>query len=213
MTPTRRDAMALIALPALHAAWYCGAAAAAPPFSFDEVIALARARAGTPYAPAHETLPARLAAIDYDGWRDIRFRPDAELLSGAFRMPMFHPGFLYKHPVDMSIVRDGRAEGEARPAGARSPPSPHTRRFLVDFAGGDLSCLLREPDRIEAVPSVSRGRIDRHFLVPHPVICGFRAGIDVAVEPGNTTDIRVYLPSGERALTETWTFPWTNELG
>jgi glucans biosynthesis protein len=104
-------------------------------------------------------------------------------------------------------------QGEARPAGARSPAPPHTRRFLVDFAGGDLAYFLRQPDRIELVPSVSRGRIDRHFLIPHPVIGGFRAGIDVAVEPGETSDIRVYLRSGERALSETWTFPWTNELG
>ncbi len=513
MSPTRRDAMALIALPLLQAGWPGGAAATAPPFSFDEVIALARAQAGTPFVPAQKTLPGQLDAISYDAWRDIRFRPEAALLSGAFRMHMFHPGFLYKHPVDISIVLNGRAEpvaynprlfdtgrneftpplpadlgfagfrlhfplnrpgvmdevivflgasyfrvlsrdqryglsaravavgsgeegeefpafthfwvedapagagsitvlaildgpslagayrfviwpgaqtgveveahlfprrrierlgiapltsmffvsendrrfltefrpevhdsdglllhngsgewlwrplrnpprvrissfidksprgfglmqrerefgryedlearydlrpsywveplgdwgegrielvelpagdetednivafwvaahpveegdavvrtwrmrvlgsggdlhsggrvratfqGESRPAGAKSPPPPHTRRFLIDFVGGDLSYFLRQPDRIEIVPSVSRGRIERHFLVPHPVIGGFRAGVDVSVEPGETTDIRVYLRSGERALTETWTFPWTNELG
>ncbi len=510
MNPTRRNAMAILALPLLHAGLTGRAMAASPSFSFDEVIALARARAESPFVPEQKRLPAQLAGIDYDAWRDIRFKPDAALLDGAFRMHMFHPGFLFKHPVDISIVRDGQAEpvaydprlfdtgrnvfspplpaelgfagfrlhyplnrpgvmdevivflgasyfrvlsrdqrygvsargiaigsgqegeefpgftdywvedsppgagsitihaildgpsvagayrfvlwpgaqtgldveahlfprrrierlgiapmtsmffvsendrryltefrpevhdsdglllhngsgewlwrplrnpadvrissffdkvprgfglmqrerdfgryedlearydlrpsywiepqgdwgegrvelvelpgrdetednivafwvgkdpvepgeplvrswkmrvlgsgadlhsggrvratfqGEARPAGAKSAASPHTRRFIVDFTGGELSYFLHKPDLIELVPSVSRGRIDRHFLVPHPVVDGFRAGIDVAVEPGGTTDIRAYLRAGDRALTETWTFPWTN---
>jgi len=32
---------------------------------------------------------------------------------------------------------------------------------------------------------------------------------DVAVAPGETSDLRVYLRAGARCLTETWTFPWT----
>jgi hypothetical protein len=41
----------------LHAGWPGGSVAAAPPFSVDEVTALARARAGTPFGTTHETLP------------------------------------------------------------------------------------------------------------------------------------------------------------
>jgi glucans biosynthesis protein len=37
---------------------------------------------------------------------------------------------------------------------------------------------------------------------------GFRAAIDVKLEPGQSTDLRAFLRAGNRALTETWTYPW-----
>jgi glucans biosynthesis protein len=48
----------------------------------------------------------------------------------------------------------------------------------------------------------------RTFLSPNTHVRGFRAGLDVAVDPGQSSDVRVFLRSGNRALTETWTFPW-----
>ncbi len=90
--------------------------------------------------------------------------------------------------------------GETVTAGAR--------RLIVDFAGGDLAYHLGQPDRIEIVPSVSAGRITRSFLVPNPKTEGFRAFIDVVLEPGQSADLRAFLRSGTKALTETWTYPW-----
>jgi glucans biosynthesis protein len=58
------------------------------------------------------------------------------------------------------------------------------------------------------VPPTPHGRILRTFLTPNAHIRGFRAGVDVAVDPGQSTDLRVFLRSGAKALTETWTFPW-----
>ena len=55
---------------------------------------------------------------------------------------------------------------------------------------------------------MSNGRILRTFLIPNAHTRGFRAGVDVAVDPGLSTDLRVFLRSGAKALTETWTFPW-----
>jgi glucans biosynthesis protein len=37
---------------------------------------------------------------------------------------------------------------------------------------------------------------------------GFRAAIDVQIDPGQTCDLRAFLKAGTKALTETWTFPW-----
>jgi glucans biosynthesis protein len=37
---------------------------------------------------------------------------------------------------------------------------------------------------------------------------GFRGGVDVLIDPGQSCDLRAFLKSGNRALTETWTFPW-----
>ncbi|KAF0126128.1 MAG: periplasmic glucans biosynthesis protein, partial [Xanthobacteraceae bacterium] len=51
----------------------------------------------------------------------------------------------------------------------------------------------------------------RTFLVPNPQTRGFRAGIDVVGEAGQTADLRAFLRTGNKALTETWTFPWKVE--
>jgi glucans biosynthesis protein len=93
--------------------------------------------------------------------------------------------------------------GEAVTAGAR--------RFIVDFAGGDLEYHLRQPEKVEIVPSIAYGRIDRAFIVPNPKTQGFRAFIDIVVEPGQLAEMRAFLRSGDKTLTETWSYPWRAE--
>jgi glucans biosynthesis protein len=100
-------------------------------------------------------------------------------------------------------------QASARASGARGPGVPGIRRFLVDFVGGDLAYFLREPDRVEAEASVSAGTILRTSVMPNVVTEGFRVALDIQLGEGETSDIRLYLRSGQRALTETWTFPWT----
>jgi glucans biosynthesis protein len=48
-------------------------------------------------------------------------------------------------------------------------------------------------------------------VVPNPQTGGFRAAFDVQVPVGETADLRGYLRAGQRALTETWTYPWLAE--
>jgi glucans biosynthesis protein len=96
----------------------------------------------------------------------------------------------------------------ARALGGTESPPPGATRFLIDFGGGDLSYYLSDPSLIEVVATASNGKILRTFLTPNTHTRGFRAGVDVAVEPGQTSDLRVFLRSGSKALTETWTFPW-----
>ncbi|WP_288583805.1 glucan biosynthesis protein G [uncultured Methylobacterium sp.] len=81
-----------------------------PRFRFDEVVRRAKALAGAPFEATLAPLPAPLASLDYDAWRDIRFRPDKALLGdqdGPFRLQLFHLGFLYTRPVVVNVVRDG----------------------------------------------------------------------------------------------------------
>jgi len=52
------------------------------------------------------------------------------------------------------------------------------------------------------------GHVLRAFLAPNAHVRGFRASVDVALAPGQSCDVRVFLRSGVKALTETWTFPW-----
>jgi periplasmic glucans biosynthesis protein len=115
--------------------------------------------------------------------------------------------------MDQSLTPGGRTVATFRvPARALGspdpPPPPGTTRFLIDFSGGDLSYYMSDPSLVETVATASAGRILRTFLTPNTHTRGFRAGVDVAVDPGLSTDLRVFLRAGPKALTETWTFPW-----
>lgn len=98
---------------------------------------------------------------------------------------------------------------QARSLGSSEVVAPGSRRFLIDFSGGDLAYFANEPALVEVVPTSTSGRIIRSFLVPNPHIGGFRAAIDIELPQGQSTDLRAFLKAGSRALTETWTFPWT----
>ncbi|GGC63691.1 glucan biosynthesis protein [Chelatococcus reniformis] len=82
------------------------------PFGYDDVIRRARELSMVPYEDRPNPLPEALAKLDFDAWRDIRFRTDKALLASSntpFRMQMFHPGFLFQRPVIVNVVRDGIA--------------------------------------------------------------------------------------------------------
>lgn len=78
-------------------------------FGFGKVVALARELASRPYESAEADLPAAIANIDYDTYRKLRFRPDRALWHGErFEVQFFHPGFLFKTPVRINVIEDGR---------------------------------------------------------------------------------------------------------
>ncbi len=126
--------------------------------------------------------------------------------------------FGYRITSSLDLPRlspNGRAintyQTQARALGSSEPVVAGSRRFIVDFAGGDLAYYQSDSNSVELVPSASRGRITRFNLVPNPHTHGYRAIIDVQVEPGESTDLRAFLRAGTRTLTETWTFPWKAE--
>ncbi|CAM5761257.1 glucan biosynthesis protein [Bosea minatitlanensis] len=112
-----------------------------------------------------------------------------------------HPGGRVVNTYQAAPKALGSAEAVAEGA----------RRFIVDFAGGDLDYHLKQPDKVEIVPSITRGKVDRAFLVPNPRIDGFRAFIDVTGEPGQLAEMRAFLKRGNKTLTETWSYPWRAE--
>ncbi len=98
-----------------------------------------------------------------------------------------------------------------RALGSSEPREANARRFIIDFAGGDLAYFLHDPGLVELVPWTSQGRIIRSSVVANVVTEGIRAIIDVQVDAGQTADLRAFLRASGRALTETWTFPWKAE--
>lgn len=80
-----------------------------PRFTFEEVIARARALGQAEYQAPSEQLPAELAALEWDVWRNIRFRPSVRLLRGKnsrFSLQMFHLGHLFRKAVTINTIRE-----------------------------------------------------------------------------------------------------------
>ena len=95
--------------------------------------------------------------------------------------------------------------------GSGEQAGPGTRRFMMDFAGGDVGFYLANPGAIEVVAAISSGKIIRAFTTPNPRINGVRATLDVRITPGGSTDMRVFLRAAGRPITETWISTWNDE--
>jgi periplasmic glucans biosynthesis protein len=81
-------------------------------FSLDDVAARAAKRASSAYQKPGGGLPAGIKALDYDQFRDIRFRPDRALWHNAklpFEIMFFHQGWFYEEPV---AIHEVSPEGE-----------------------------------------------------------------------------------------------------
>ena len=92
--------------------------------------------------------------------------------------------------------------------GSNEQQSANTRRFMVDFTGGDIDYYLKNPSLVKVVASARNAKVFRTFLVPNPKGKGFRAMIDVRFEENQVGTVRAYLQAGQKPVTETWTYAW-----
>ena len=75
-------------------------------FGFDDVAQRAKALADAPFKKG-AGLPKELQGLDYDHYRDIRYRPDRFLWRGTgspFELAFFHLGLYYDQPVRINEV-------------------------------------------------------------------------------------------------------------
>ena len=90
---------------------------AASAFSFDALIAQARAQAEAPYK-AQQTAPREiLEKIDYEAHGKIKFKNDYALFAdgpGQFPLTFFHLGRYFQAPVHMLLVDGSGADAKAR---------------------------------------------------------------------------------------------------
>ncbi len=120
-------------------------------FDRDTVPALARALAARAYVPPSRALPAVLEGIDYDQFRDYRFRPEQALWrqdDAPFQAQMFHRGFIFKDLVELHLVQDGRATTLPYRRGFFDfgPQSPPPEDPAMGYAGFRLHAPLNRPD-------------------------------------------------------------------
>lgn len=107
----------------------------AGPMTFEGVVAEAQRLAAAPYAAPVDDLPPALAALSYDGYRRIVFRPAEALRLGRnFSAQLFHRGFLQKKRVRLFV----------QPRGGPPWTVPYDQR-LFDL-GEDLAGQSFAPD-------------------------------------------------------------------
>ncbi|MPZ75469.1 MAG: glucan biosynthesis protein D [Deltaproteobacteria bacterium] len=82
------------------------------PFDYAWLKGHARSLACNAYRAQKSILPKSLAALDYDDYQAIRFRPDKALWADRdldFQVQFFHPGPMFTESVRMHEVVDGEA--------------------------------------------------------------------------------------------------------
>lgn len=82
-----------------------------------------------------------------------------------------------------------------------------TRKFVIDFAGGQLS-RLPEGAEVKAVTTVSQGQIVTSTLSRLPGRDIWRLVLDVAGADGATVELGAHVSGFGRKLTETWLYQW-----
>ena len=87
-------------------------AEASDAFDFDLFTARMKDLAAQPFEAVSFTLPESFNGLDYDAYRRIQFRPDHALWADeslGFQVHAFHPGWLFKEPVKLFELLDGKA--------------------------------------------------------------------------------------------------------
>ena len=81
-------------------------------FGLEDVAERAEALAAEPYDPGPQ-VPELLRELNYDQWRDIRFKTEHSLWRDQnlpFEVQFFHAGLYYERPVHINLIREGEAE-------------------------------------------------------------------------------------------------------
>lgn len=136
----------------LDGVWAVADAAATAPFSAATVQEQARALAAQKFVHPKIDLPKALQELDYNAYRDIRFKRERAIWSFEnlpFLVDLLHLGFIYKTPVDIYTVADGQAQRLAYSPdlytfGPRVKPP--AEKSLKSFSGLRLRALINRSD-------------------------------------------------------------------
>lgn len=137
------------------------------------------------------------------------FVPDAPLEAGkelklSYKMHSLDAG-LELHKLGYAI---NTFSAPARALGSSEAEKALTRRLMIDFVGGQMSYYLLDPSLVQVDASALSARVLRSFVVPNPALGGIRVMVDVEFEKDKVGVVRTALRSGDKVLTETWTYAW-----
>jgi glucans biosynthesis protein len=116
--PARPGAWRALLVALVAAAWPVLATAeprfaTSGPFAASRVTALARDLAKEPFVSPAGSIPAALAKLEYDQYRDIRFNTAATIWAQPgrqFRLQLLPLGYLFTTPIEVATVEGGQAK-------------------------------------------------------------------------------------------------------
>src|SRR3954447_6668381 len=124
---------------------------------YEDVQRLAAQLANTAHSPPASDPPAELQDLSYDQYKDIRFRPHRTIFLGqsAFGVQTFHPGFLFKHAVNLNVVTATGVSAVPYSAdffdfGKNRPPQVSSN---IGFAGFKVIYPINQPGKLDEVIS------------------------------------------------------------
>jgi glucans biosynthesis protein len=120
-------------------------------FDREWLMEEARRLASEPYEEPSAELPAELADIGYDQYRDLRYRAEARIWSGEptrFQLDLLHRGFIFRDPVRIALVENGVARPQRFSTalfdyGDQVPPPDDPE---LDFSGFRVRNPINAPD-------------------------------------------------------------------
>ncbi|MFZ0728208.1 MAG: glucan biosynthesis protein G [Desulfobacterales bacterium] len=114
------------------------AAAASTPFTFETAVDEARRLSQSPYMNPAGEVPERLMKIDYDDWRDIRFKPPKALWRDEnlpFTLQFFHPGLYFDRTVKINVIEPS---GTIHPVRFSKDLFDYKKKRVADLVPDDL---------------------------------------------------------------------------
>jgi glucans biosynthesis protein len=88
-----------------------------------------------------------------------------------------------------------------------NPPPKSKRQFAIDFRGGDLDKLPADAV-LEADMSKNSGNITDLHVSKLPDGKTYRASFKVEPDGNNVVDMRLFLKSNKKCLSEVWSYVW-----
>jgi periplasmic glucans biosynthesis protein len=169
---------------------------------------------------SHPELRPTLWVEPLDGWgkgevRLIEIPSDQEIHDNIVAFWVPEKPFAAGQAVNLGYRLHWGAAAPFQPNGAtvRSTrigrgKGDNARRYVIDFAGGELSRLA--PDAaVEAVITTSKGKLNEVLVQPNPAIGGWRTTFDLVPEDDTPADLRLFLKMQDKVLSETWSYRWT----
>jgi glucans biosynthesis protein len=127
-------------------------------FTFQSVVQEAKKLSEKPYKNQKGEVPDPLLAINYDQWRDIRFKPDKSFWRKEglpFTLQFFHPGLFYDRTVTLYTITP---KGEVRPIPFSKDLFTYRREEVeplvpdnLGFAGFRIHHPINKPDYYDEV--------------------------------------------------------------